>query len=145
MKIQSLLLIIFTFISNVVHAANEQGGQFKNFKNWQVHYSVFPSSFLQPKIANHYGIIRSDYHAVVNISVLAKENKAAKKVLISGTATNLVGQTKSLTFTEIVDGDAIYYIANIKYSNEETLRFKLNIKTPKIHEQLSFKKTLYVN
>ena len=131
--------------SNFLLANTEQGGQFKNLGSWQVHYIAFPSTVLQPQIAKHYGIERSNYNAVINISVLDKQTKKAQKVAISGVAKNLVGQNNNLKFKEVIDGDAIYYIATLNYSNEETFRFVLDIRGDKRSEKLNFHQKLYVD
>lgn len=141
----SLCLAFCAFMTTSVLANTEQGGQYKELGNWQVHYIAFPSTVLQPKIAQHYGIERSNYNAVINISVLDKATKKAQKVAISGTAKNLLDHNETLTFKEIIDGDAIYYIAELGYSNEEVYRFKLDIKGQNKSEVLSFQQKFYVD
>jgi len=141
----SLCLACCAFLTTTVFANTEQGGQYKELGTWQVHYIAFPSTVLQPKIAQHYGIERSNYNAVINISVLDKKSKAAQKVSLSGTAKNLLGHTEKLSFKEIVDGEAIYYIAELGYSNEELYRFNLDIKGQNKTEVLKFQQKFYVD
>lgn len=139
-----MLLTILLFSANML-ANNEQGGQYKNLGPWQVHYIAFPSTFLQPSIAKNYGIERSNYNGVINISVLNNSDKQAQKVLISGSAKNLVGQNKPLKFQQIVDGDSIYYIAEVNYTHEEIYRFNIDIKAGKNSETLTFQQKFYVD
>ena len=97
----TVLLSFIALVSSSLLAESEQGGQYKNLGNWQVHYIAFPSTFLQPSIAKNYNIERSNYNAVINISVLDKESKKAQKVLLSGVAKNLVGQSKKLILKKL--------------------------------------------
>ncbi len=106
-------------------------GQFKNMKDIEVHYVVFNSTFLTPKIARSYNIKRNSHLAIVNISVLdrASLGKPALEAKISGSAKNLIGQTKKLTFREIKEADAIYYLAELPVTHEETFTFDIDVKS----------------
>ncbi len=106
-------------------------GQFKNMKDIEVHYVVFNSTFLTPKIARSYDIKRNDYLAIINISVLdrASLGKPALEAKISGQARNLIGQIQKLTFREIKEGDAIYYLAELPITHEETFTFDIDVKS----------------
>jgi hypothetical protein len=144
---QITVLFITLFILSFNINASDQGGQFKTLGNWDVHYIAFPSTFLQPKIAKHYGIERSNYAGVVNISVLDNRAKdtPAQKVKIKGVAKNLIGHVINLEFKEVVEGDSVYYIAPIKYRNEETYRFELEINQGKEFKNLKFQQKFYVD
>jgi len=142
-----ILLFVTFFLFSSFANATDQGGQYKTLGNWDVHYIAFPSTFLQPKIAKHYGIERSGYAGVVNISVLDNRTKdmPAQKVKITGVARNLLGNRINLDFKEVVEGDAVYYIAPIKYRNEETYRFELEISQGKNFKKLKFQQKFYVD
>lgn len=101
----------------------------KTFGDIDVHYMAIGAAFLTPEVAKAYGIQRSRYNGLVNISVLdnSQQSQPAKLVLISGTAKNLAGQNKSLTFDEVKEGQAIYYLAQVNYRNNETIRFSIDI------------------
>lgn len=114
--------------------------------NWDVHYIAFPSGFLEPEVAKQYGLIRSKYKAVVNISVLDnKQNMKAQNLFVSGSAKNLLGQTKNLTFTKVTEGEAIYYLAQFDYRNEENVNISINLQQGNRNETIKFKKKLYVD
>ncbi len=114
--------------------------------NWDVHYIAFPSGFLEPEVARQYGLIRSKYKAVVNISVLDNQNKMkAQNLAVSGSAKNLLGQTKNLTFTKVEEGEAIYYLAQFDYRNEEIVNITVNLQQGNRNEKIEFKKKLYVD
>ncbi len=105
--------------------------QFKNMKDIEVHYVAFNSTFLTPQVARSYDIKRNGYLAVINISVLdrASLGKPALEAKIAGQAKNLIGQTKPLTFREIKEGDAIYYLAELPVTHEETFTFDIDVKS----------------
>ncbi len=105
--------------------------QFKNMKDIEVHYVAFNSTFLTPQIARSYNIKRNGYLAVINISVLdrASLGKPALQATVGGRAKNLIGQTQQLTFREIKEGDAIYYLAELPVTHEETFTFDIDVKS----------------
>ncbi|EGR2794937.1 hypothetical protein BOO30_01445 [Vibrio navarrensis] len=104
-------------------------GQFKEIKDTEVHYVALSSTFLTPQVAKSYGLKRSEYSAIVNISVLDKSRvgKPALTATVKGQAKNLLGQIRTLTFKEIREGEAIYYIAELPVNHEESLTFDLDI------------------
>ena len=106
-------------------------GQFKTIKDIEVHYSAFNSTFLTPEIARTYQLNRSGHKAILNISLLdmSQVGKPAIKGDISGTAKNLLGQSRQLTFREIQEGKAIYYLAEFSISDEENISFNIDIDT----------------
>jgi len=96
-----------------------------------VHYNAFRSDTLTPEIAQAYQLTRRNNRIVVNIAVqkkLPNGKTQAVKADVSGFASNLTGQVKNMDFREILDGDAIYYIAESQVSNREVLNFQLKVK-----------------
>lgn len=117
----------------------------KTLGDWDVHYIAFNSTFLTPQIARANNIVRSGKQAVINISVLNKRTQAAQSVEMSGTARNLLGTTKELSFTQVKEGEAIYYLASVSFSHKEVLRFNIDIKQGKVSQKLQFQQTMYVD
>ncbi|ALQ55804.1 hypothetical protein PI2015_2530 [Pseudoalteromonas issachenkonii] len=144
-------LIKFCFIACLAlafnaHSAQEQGAQYKELGPWQVHYIAFPSTFIQPQIAKTYGLERSGYKGIVNISILKNDtDKTAQKATLQGTARNLLGNKQSLNFKEVVEGDAVYYLAQVDYTNEEILRFEIEIQQGNHFQTLKFQQKFYVD
>lgn len=105
--------------------------QFKTMKDIEVHYVAFNSTFLAPKIASSYNIKRNGYLAVINISVLDSSSlgKPALEAEVEGQAKNLIGQMQKLTFREVKEGDAIYYLAELPVTHEETFTFDIDVKS----------------
>lgn len=99
--------------------------QKQSYGDLDVHYSAFNSGFLQPEIAAATGLVRSKTQGVVNVAVLKAGTASSAK--ISGTVKNLLGQSTALSFKEVKEGKAIYYLAQFPFEQRETLRFTLNV------------------
>ena len=99
--------------------------QMQRFGDYELHYIVIPTTTLKPDIAARYKIRRGKDRALCNISVIDK-NGVGVKVALEGTSQNLLGQRQGLTFTEVVDGEAVYYLATIRHANEEVHRIDID-------------------
>ena len=99
--------------------------QKQSYGDLDVHYSACNSGFLQPEIAAATGLVRSKTQGVVNVAVLKAGTASSAKV--SGTVKNLLGQSTALSFKEVKEGKAIYYLAQFPFEQRETLRFTLNV------------------
>ncbi|MBX9713166.1 MAG: DUF4426 domain-containing protein [Pseudomonadaceae bacterium] len=99
--------------------------QKQSYGDLDVHYSAFNSGFLQPEIAAATGLVRSKSQGVVNVAVL--KAGTASSAQVSGTVKNLLGQSTALSFKEVKEGKAIYYLAQFPFEQRETLRFTLNV------------------
>lgn len=122
-----------------------QAQQMVKLGNWMVHYSALPTTFLSAPIAKSYGISRSKYLGLLNITVLdaSKPGLPAKQVKLSGTAKNLLGNLRQLNFKQLQEQDAVYYIAEIPHRNEETYQFTIEIQADGQRQQFEFKHTFY--
>jgi len=139
-------LVMFAVLS-IAFATVSNAENMKKMNGINVHYIALSSTFLTPEIAKAYGIERSRYKGLVNISVLdnTQEGKPSRTVIINGKARNDVGQIKSLDFTEVVEGDAVYYLAQVSYTNEETIYFDINITDKGKQHNLKFSQKFYVD
>lgn len=139
-------LVMFAVLS-IAFATVSNAENMKKMNGINVHYIALSSTFLTPEIAKAYGIERSRYKGLVNISVLdnTQEGTPSKTVIINGKARNDVGQIKSLDFTEVVEGDAVYYLAQVSYTNEETIYFDINITDKGKQHNLKFSQKFYVD
>lgn len=99
--------------------------QKQSYGDLDVHYSAFNSGFLQPEVAAATGLVRSKTQGVVNVAVL--KAGTASSAQVSGTVKNLLGQSTALSFKEVKEGKAIYYLAQFPFEQRETLRFTLNV------------------
>ena len=90
-----------------------------------IHYNIFNSTFLQPETASAVGLNRSKNQAVINVSMV--KDAKGQKGAVTGNFKNLLGQTEILTFKEIDEGDAVYYLAQFAITGQEILRFELQV------------------
>lgn len=97
----------------------------QSFGDLDVHYSAFNSSFLQPEVAAAAGLSRGKQQGVLNISVFKAGHPAV--AVVSGEMRNLLGQTHSLRFKQVTEGEAIYYLAQFPIEQQEVLRFSISI------------------
>ena len=97
--------------------------------DFEAHYVVFPSTFLNAEIANTYGIRRARDLSILNLSVLDSSG-AGTPAGIAGQVKNLLGQQSPLKFREIREDNALYYIAEVRHANREVMRFSIAITPP---------------
>jgi len=132
------LLIVLWLTSPITRAEQMQA-----FGDWEVHYSLFPTEFLNPQIASQYQVTRGRDRALLNISVL-DVNDNPVRAEVAGTMTNLLSQQQSLAFREILEGVAVYYLAPVRHTDREVLRFRITIRPPGDGEKvLTFQQTMY--
>lgn len=111
---------------------------------WTVHYSALPSTFLTPDVARTNRLERSRYNGILNIAVL-DENGKSLQVNLTGQGKSLLGTIRKLEFHTIREGDAIYYIAEYPYRNEDNVLFTIDITGPDQGGELSFRHTFYTD
>lgn len=107
-----------------------QAEQAKDFGKYMIHYSAYTTDNLTPSVAKQYNIKRNKKYALLNISVLKKMSDAPGKpasAKVRGTATNLSQQLKELSFREIAEQGAIYYIATTSVNNAEILKYNIEV------------------
>lgn len=132
-------LVLGLFLSPV-HAEQK-----KVLGPWDVHYIAFDSTMIDAKIAQSYQLQRSKYQAVLNISVLNSTDQKAQQVRISGTATDLTQKQIELSFREVREGDAIYYLAQVPVHDQKHLNFKLDIWQGTENQKLEFSQVFYID
>ena len=141
-KIATLLLTML-FCSVQVSAQ-----QSEMFGPYELHYSVVNTTFLEPEVAATYGITRGKKRAILNLAVREHlaEGTQARNMLIKGRTWDLI-QNQFLSFKEVREGPAIYYIAEFKFINEEWRFFEVDFR-PEGADQtytFKFKHQLYIN
>lgn len=139
-----MLKIIITALL-ITFSLSSIAEQKQDFSNLEVHYIALPSMFLEPEIATQYGLKRSKYIGLVNISVLDKKQKSMPiEANLIGSGRNLIGQTIQLEFKKIKEGKSIYYIATYPFTNEEIVKFDVQIKAQDKTHRLKFQHKFYV-
>jgi hypothetical protein len=113
---------------------------------YEIHYNAFNTMIVPSDTAQTYGFTRARNRALLNISVLDRATKTPLSAVVSGTRSNIVGQVLPLEFQKIKEANAIYYIAQLRFSEAELWRFDLSIQ-PNLDEDpipLKFNQTFYL-
>lgn len=138
-----------TYVRNTMLAAlllagnSAQAEQSQAAGNYQVHYVAFASTFLSPEMARKYSVVRGRNRALINISVLDKNGRPVQAKL-NGTVKNLPGQILPLNFEEVIEGDAVYYLTQTRFSDKELMRFDINFVGPDgVSNNLKFEQKLH--
>ncbi|WP_339721417.1 DUF4426 domain-containing protein [uncultured Paraglaciecola sp.] len=113
--------------------------------SWDVHYMALNSTFLTPQVAKEYGIVRSKFNGLINISVLDRQDKTAQSVVLTGEAKNLLGVVKELKFKQVIEGKAIYYLAVLPFSDQEQYRISVAINNGLEVKTLKFQHKFYAD
>lgn len=138
------LLLILTATAALLAAGPLRAEQMQRLGAYQAHYSVVPTLFLKADIADHYDIRRGQDRALLNISVLGADGMPVQADL-AGRVTNLLNQAQPLAFREVTEGNAVYYLAELKHTDQEVLRFAVTVQTPDgATHQLEFQQKMYV-
>lgn len=102
----------------------------RDFGDYVVHFNAVRTDDLTPEVAREYSIVRSRNRAMLNVSILRKQDNGSTVAVpgaVAASAVNLTGQLKNLLVREIREGDAIYYIAETPITNGEVLVFSVDV------------------
>ena len=135
------LCLLLSLLFTVPAALAEQK---QTLGKWDVHYIVVNTTFFTPETAQNYGIVRSKYNALVNISVLDSTTGEAQVVSVKGQARKLLGNSKTLNFKRVKEGEAIYYLAPLSFNDRETFRFNVDIQRGNEVQTLKFQQEMFV-
>lgn len=137
---------VMTFLLAAATALSAVAQQSRELGDYEVHYNTLNTNMLSPEIASAYGIQRAGTQAMLNITVLRKEDREPIEAKISAIATNLTGQRRTIELRPIHDQGAIYYIGQFRIHDEESLNFRLEVQ-PKGHQgapfELDFRKQFF--
>ena len=126
---KNMMPFLFSLLIAVSGASFAENSQ--DFGDYVVHFNALNTTYLPPAATREYGIKRSKNRGMVNITVLYKTLGTAGKpaaASVAAEATNLTGQKRTISLREVREGPAIYYIGDFPITNEETLRFHVNVK-----------------
>lgn len=147
MNILALIRIPLVWLALVPSFAVAQ--QSETFGPYELYYSVVNTTFLDPQIAKTYGITRGKKRAILNLAVretLVGGGSEARAMVLQGKTWDLI-QNQGLTFREIREGEAIYYIAEFSFINEEWRFFEIDFRPDGADQTYTykFKHQLYIN
>lgn len=101
----------------------------RDLGDYRVHFSTMNTTKLPPAVAETHGITRARDRALINISLTRPGQPGyGQPAQVSGTATNLMQQSRQLEFREVREADAVYYIAPLEHIHEEVVTFELRVR-----------------
>lgn len=109
-------------------AAAEQKIQVGDF---EIHYTAFPSLLVPADTASLHGLTRAENRLLLNLSVRRSGEPVPARV--TGQVLNILNQAQPLTFFEVTEQTAIYYLAEVLNQEKDWLRFTLEIEFSKDH------------
>lgn len=114
--------------------------QSEMFGDYELFYSVVNTTFLEPSVAATYNIKRGKKTAIVNLAVRQQQavGSEPRPMLLQGKTWDLM-QQQTLEFQEIREGEAIYYIAQFGFINEEWRFFEIDFRPEGATETYTFK------
>lgn len=138
----ALMLISVTLIAHAEQSISDG--------KYEIHYNAFNSTFITPEVAQQYDLTRSQYRALVNVTILRVEDDGSKtpvRAQVRGQSANLLQQAQQLEFQLIDEGQALYYIGSFRFTEEEKQIITLEVQ-PDANAQpynIRFEQTFYTN
>ena len=133
MLTRSQWLFVLLTVASWNHCQADQPIQWQGY---DIHYTTLSSRLIPAEVAKLHGIIRADNRMVTNIAIRQTsetsdetDDEKGEPVTanIHGTVTNLLNQQSVLDFTEVLEPNAIYYLANQLVDERDTLRYSISI------------------
>ena len=140
--------LLFALLSVTLNCSAEQK---EVFGDYEVHYSVIPTSFIPQDAASAYKIVRANNRMLLNISVRRKtpddpRNETAPQAAAVKAVRHDLMRPFELELREIRETGAIYYVADFLVLNEELSRFEIEVTLPtEEHFEFEFVKKMYVD
>ena len=131
-------------------SAAVQAEQMFSDQHYEIRYIAFNSTFVLPEVAEHHGITRSGNRALINVHIAEKQADGSSHAVaaeLTGTTRNLLGQVQPISFTKIDEGEAIYYIGEFRFSEEQNLTLELQVRPDPARPpyQIRFQQTFYTD
>ncbi len=119
------------------NALAQQSSQFDEF---ELHHSIVYSTFLSPKVAAEYGIVRGADKAILTLSVRNANSGeiAGRPMEIEGKTWDLITGGK-MNIQEIKEGKATYYIIPFEFLDREYRFFEFAFRPDGSEKQYSHK------
>ncbi|EAQ97673.2 DUF4426 domain-containing protein [Congregibacter litoralis] len=122
----------------------------ERFGDYELHYSVVNTTFIEPEVAAQYGLARGSRRAIINLSLrehLEDGSTVAREMDLDGRSWDLTQAQVDFDFIEVREGPALYYIGEFKFINREWRFFDISF-TPEGSEEtlnIDFKRQMYIN
>ncbi|MEM0953437.1 MAG: DUF4426 domain-containing protein [Pseudomonadota bacterium] len=121
MSMRRGLVFIIMLLAGSVQAESQRFGRF------EVIYTVVNTTFVEPKVASLYQLVRARDRAFLNIAILETQEDGSTRGVparFKGRSWDLF-QNTFLEFKEVREGSAIYYIADFEFRDGEVRFFEL--------------------
>lgn len=132
-----------TLLLTVLIGAPASAERMQRIGPFEAHYSLVPTTMLSAEVAASYRITRGRDRALLNVTIL-DASAMPVQAEVSGVVRDLLGQPSDLPFREVLEGGAVYYLAEIRHEDQEVLRFTIDVGTPDggTH-QVAFQQKMY--
>jgi hypothetical protein len=146
----AMCILVFTALLSFASQAQEAPPATQtssSFGTDTVYYSVLNTTFITPQVAKTYGIVRGEDKFLVNVSIRRQldASNIAVRADVTGSSSDLI-YLNPLDFREIIEQDAIYYIAEFDISNDERQDFRLTVSVDdRPSYNIKFNKMLYLD
>jgi hypothetical protein len=97
---------------------------------YTIHHNALTTDSLPAQVATAYRIQRSKNRALLNVSVIRDEPGTLGtpvRAEIKAVARTLFGQIRPIEMREVIEDQAIYYIADFPVAHREVLNFDLEV------------------
>ena len=133
--------LLLSMVLGLLLPLSASARQSQRFGPYELHYSVVNSTFVDPKVAASYQITRGKDKAFLNLAVREHvgDRSEGRPMQLKGRSWDLLGRSGELEFQEIREGQAIYYIAQFEFSNEEWRHFEIFFRPEGATETYTFK------
>ncbi len=126
-----LLLSLFLVCFSAFTCADDFSSQ--DFGDYRVHYSTFNSMLVTPDIAKIHKLTRANNKNYINVALTRKEAGSDMYTLglpatVTGQARNLLGQSQTLNFQKIEEGEVVYFLALVEFDDEEIFHIDIQVK-----------------
>jgi len=127
---KKLLVITSALLALLSVLASAQAENSTRERGFSIHHNAVPASMLTPEIATQYKIVRSKFRGLLTVSVIKEiegTTGQAVKARIEAESTSLIGRTERLELREVIEGNAVYYLASFPITDRDQLKFKLEV------------------
>ncbi|MES9850908.1 MAG: DUF4426 domain-containing protein [Candidatus Thiodiazotropha sp. L084R] len=118
-------LLLVSLITLPVWAENST-----TIPGFTIHHNAIPSASLEPNVARQYGIQRSKYRGMLNVSIIKSVEGTigtSSEAIVMAKANNIRGQLISIPMRKVTEGESVYYIGEFRIADQETLNFELKV------------------
>lgn len=103
------------------------------FGDYTLHHNALASASIDPAIARQYGLTRSKFRGLLNVSLIheiAGTTGKATRARVTASFRNPLGRIQEIRLQEVVEQDAIYYLGQFPIVDGETLHFTVEASLP---------------